>query len=79
MTCVLVIDYCLEDLYFDIFARELMINEIAFHLRQMILNFLSSSFPVLGLASWEACPSLEYLIFSGWRTSVHYSKTPLYL
>jgi len=51
MTCVLVIDYCLEDLYFDIFARELMINEIAFHLRQMILNFLSSSFPVLGLAS----------------------------
>lgn len=43
--------FCLEDLYFYICARELVISETALRLRQVILNFLSNSFPVLGLAS----------------------------
>lgn len=49
--CLLVIDFCSQDLYFDICAKELVTSEFALHPRQVNLNFLSRSFPTLGLAS----------------------------
>lgn len=50
--------------------------------RQVILNFLNRSFPILGPASWETLFFLtKNLIFRGWGTTStgHYSKTWIYL